>query len=48
MKNNRIPHSFVAKCFETAINHHICLVGIITVQNGEITDEYHALINATQ
>ena len=36
--------SFVAIDFETAINHHICSVGIVTVVNGEITEEYHALI----
>ncbi|MFT6715893.1 MAG: DNA polymerase-3 subunit epsilon [Saprospiraceae bacterium] len=35
---------FVAIDFETAMSHHICSVGIVTVENGEITDEYHALI----
>ena len=36
--------SFVAIDFETAMNHHICSVGIVTVVDGEITDEFHALI----
>jgi DNA polymerase-3 subunit epsilon len=36
--------SFIAIDFETAIGHHICSVGIVTVENGVITDEYHALI----
>jgi DNA polymerase-3 subunit epsilon len=36
--------SFVAIDFETAMNHHICSVGIVTVTNGEIVDEFHALI----
>jgi len=36
--------SFIAIDFETAIGHHICSVGIVTVENGIITDEYHALI----
>ncbi|GGG88606.1 DNA polymerase III subunit epsilon [Polaribacter pacificus] len=36
--------SFVAIDFETATKHHICSVGIVTVENGEIIDEYHALI----
>ena len=37
-------NSFTAIDFETAINHHICSVGIVTVENGIITDEFHALI----
>lgn len=36
--------TFTAIDFETAIRHHICSVGIVTFQNGEIIDEYHALI----
>lgn len=36
--------SFTAIDFETAIAHHICSVGIVTFENGIITDEYHALI----
>jgi len=39
-----MSHSFVAIDFETAIGHHICSVGIVTVENGEIIEEYHALI----
>lgn len=35
---------FVAIDFETAIKHHICAVGIITVGNGKIIDEYSTLI----
>lgn len=37
-------NTFTAIDFETAIKHHICSVGIVTVENGVITDEYHALI----
>jgi len=37
-------HSFVAIDFETAINHHVCSVGIVTVVSGKIEEEYHALI----
>ena len=36
--------TFTAIDFETAIRHHICAVGIVTVKNGKITDEYHTLI----
>ena len=36
--------TFTAIDFETAEKHHICSVGIVTVENGEIIDEYHALI----
>ncbi len=35
---------FTAIDFETAIRHHICSVGIITVENGEIKEEYQSLI----
>lgn len=36
--------NFVAIDFETAIKHHICAVGIVTVENGAIIDEYSSLI----
>ena len=36
--------SFIAIDFETAIGHHICSVGIVTVEDGKIVDEFHALI----
>jgi len=36
--------SFTAIDFETATRHHICAVGIVTVENGKITDEYYTLI----
>ncbi len=36
--------TFTSIDFETAKDHHICAVGIVTVENGRITDEYHALI----
>ena len=36
--------NFVAIDFETAIKHHICAVGIVTVVNGEIIEEYYSLI----
>ncbi len=36
--------NFVAIDFETAVKHHICSVGIVTVENGEIIDEYHTLV----
>ena len=36
--------NFVAIDFETAIGHHICAVGIVTVEDGRITDEFQALI----
>lgn len=39
-----MQNSFIAIDFETAINHHICSVGMVTVTNGIIIDEYHALI----
>ncbi|WP_317047693.1 exonuclease domain-containing protein [Pseudotamlana agarivorans] len=37
-------NSFAAIDFEKATRHHVCSVGIVTVENGEIIDEYHALI----
>ncbi len=37
-------NSFVAIDFETAVNHHICSVGIVTVESGKIIEEYHALV----
>lgn len=36
--------SFVAIDFETAIQHHICAVGIVTVLGGNIVDEYYTLV----
>lgn len=39
-----MPNSFVAIDFETAIGHHICSVGLVTIINGEITEEFHCLI----
>ena len=39
-----MKNKFVAIDFETATRHHICAVGIVTVQDGEIIDEYHTLI----
>jgi DNA polymerase-3 subunit epsilon len=36
--------TFTAIDFETAIGHHPCSVGIVTVENGVITDEYVTLI----
>lgn len=32
--------NFVAIDFETAVKHNICAVGIVTVVNGEIIEEY--------
>jgi len=36
--------TFTAIDFETATQHHICAVGIVSVENGKITDEYYTLI----
>ena len=36
--------NFTAIDFETATRHHICAVGIVTVENGKITDEFYTLI----
>lgn len=36
--------NFVAIDFETAISHHICAVGIVSVENGEIVDTFSSLI----
>ena len=36
--------SFAAIDFETAIGHNACSVGIVTVENGDIVEEYHQLI----
>lgn len=36
--------NFVAIDFETAVSHHICAVGIVSVDNGVIVDEYYTLI----
>lgn len=35
---------FVAIDFETAKLHHICAVGIVTVKNSKIVDEYYSLV----
>ncbi len=37
-------NSFVAIDFETAMTHHICAVGMVTVVEGEIVDEYYTLV----
>ncbi len=36
--------TFTAIDFETAQAHHICAVGIVSVEDGEIVDEYYSLI----
>lgn len=36
--------TFTAIDFETAIGHHPCSVGIVTVENGRIVDEFVTLI----
>jgi DNA polymerase-3 subunit epsilon len=36
--------TFTAIDFETAIGHHPCSVGIITVNNGVVVDEFVSLI----
>lgn len=36
--------SYTAIDFETAIRHHICAVGIVSVENGEIIGEYYSLV----
>lgn len=36
--------TFTAIDFETAVGHHPCSVGIVTVENGIIVDEYVSLI----
>ncbi|MDG2431677.1 3'-5' exonuclease [Flavobacterium sp.] len=36
--------TFTAIDFETAIGHHPCSVGIVTVENGVIVDEFVSLI----
>jgi len=36
--------TYTAIDFETAERHHICAVGIVTVENGRIIDEYYSLI----
>jgi len=43
-ENTEMQSSFIAIDFETAIKHHICSVGIVTVERGEIIDEFHTLI----
>jgi len=39
-----MPPTFAAIDFETAIGYHACAVGIVTVQNGVVVDEYVTLI----
>ena len=39
-----MENTFTAIDFETATSHHICAVGIVTVENGKITDKYYSLI----
>lgn len=39
-----MSNSFAAIDFETAVGHNACSVGIVTVENGEIVEEYHQLI----
>jgi DNA polymerase III subunit epsilon len=36
--------NFVAIDFETAVRHHICAVGIVTVENSKIIEEYYNLV----
>ena len=36
--------TFTAIDFETADRHHICAVGIVSIENGKIVDEFHTLI----
>ena len=36
--------TLVAIDFETADRHHICAVGIVSIENGKIIDEFHTLI----
>lgn len=36
--------NFVSIDFETAIRHHICAVGIVTVENCEVIEEFYSLI----
>ncbi len=36
--------NFVAIDFETAVKHHICAVGMVTVENGKIVDEFYSLV----
>jgi DNA polymerase III epsilon subunit-like protein len=39
-----MPTTFTAIDFETAIGHHPCSVGIVTVENGVVVDEFVSLI----
>lgn len=36
--------NFVAIDFETAMAHHICAVGIVAVEDGQVVDEYYSLV----
>ncbi|WP_394759274.1 exonuclease domain-containing protein, partial [Flavobacterium sp.] len=40
--------TFTAIDFETAVGHHPCSVGIVTVENGIIIDEFVTLIKPPQ
>lgn len=44
----RTNMNFTAIDFETAVGKHACAVGMVTVQNGEIVDEFYALIRPPQ
>lgn len=39
-----MSENFVAIDFETAVSHHICAVGIVTVENNIIVEEFYSLI----
>ena len=39
-----MSQTFAAIDFETAVAHNVCSVGIVTVVEGEIVEEYHQLI----
>jgi len=36
--------NFVAIDFETAVSHHVCAVGIVTVEDGCIAEKYYSLV----
>lgn len=36
--------NFVAIDFETAVVHHICSVGIVTVENGVMVNEFTSVL----
>lgn len=39
-----MSNHFAAIDFETAKGHHVCSVGIVTFKDGQIIEEFHALI----